>query len=136
MLLEFSRGFVVLRFLPIQRSHEAVKIKASKQLRALAQVEPDKYFELANTAVTEAGFFAVFVMTLLAYSIVQNTVGMSDMRAERKADKEEMRARMDKIEAEMRTNKVEMQVGGAVLTLLVAVIALIPDELRSELFHT
>ncbi len=131
MLLEFSRGFVVLR-LPIQHSHGTVKKIVSKQL--WAQVEPDKYFELANTAVTEAGFFAVFVMTLLVFSIFQNTVGVSDMRAridkaeaERKADKEEMRA-------EMRANKEEMRVV-SFLTLLVAVIALRPEVLLSKLFH-
>ena len=107
MLLEFSRGFVVLR-LPMQHCLETDKNRVSKQL--WAQVfEPDKYYVLANTAVTEAGFFAVFVMTLLAYSIIQNTVGMSDMRVERKADKAEAEARMDKAEAERKADKEEMR---------------------------
>ena len=143
MLLEFSRGFVVQR-LRIQHCHgtAAKNFRVSKQLWALVE-EPDKYYQLANTAVTEAGFFAVFVMTLLVYSIVQNTVGMSEMRAERKADKEEMMERMDKAEAERKADKDEMRVQRkadkwemrvfSVVTVLIAVIALKPDKFLSIL---
>ena len=134
MLLVFSRGFVVLR-LPIQHNSHGTTVKETVSKQLGAQVEPDQYFELAKTAVTEAGFLAVFVMTLLAFSIIQSSGGMSDMRARMDKSEAERKAERKADKDVMLANKKEMQFV-SFLTLLVAVIALKPDVLFNKLFHT
>ena len=155
-LLEFSHGFVVLRSSPLQNSKGTRKDKVPVQFRA--QAGPEGYFQLANKLVEGAALFAngaalfgFAAIALLAFSINQNSVGMSEMRArmdksesemraridkaeaERKEDKEEMKARMDKAEEKMKEDKVEMRVVAS-LTLLIAIIALKPDQFLSKLF--
>jgi hypothetical protein len=101
LLLECSHGFVL-------------RTKIQKQILTRQRALDPEVAELVNKAIDGAAFFAkgagllgASTVGLLGFSIFQSSVGMRAMgvrmdadRAENKADKAEMRARINKDKAE------------------------------------